>query len=95
MNQQRKVVYDQRRKILEGEDMKDQILSMVDNIIEKGMETYADPKLYPEEWDFAGLLKYAEKYFLAPGDLKHIKKKSLTKKFIINHLPNILSRGCC
>ena len=70
MNQQRKVVYDQRRKILEGEDMKDQILSMVDNIIEKGMETYAYPKLYPEEWDFAGLLKYAEKYFLAPGDLK-------------------------
>lgn len=70
MNQQRKVVYDQRRKILEGEDMKDQILSMVDNIIEKGMETYADPKLYPEEWDFAGLLKYAKKYFLAPGDLK-------------------------
>ena len=70
MNQQRKVVYDQRRKILEGEDMKDQILSMVDNIIEKGMETYADPKLYPEEWDFAGLLKDAEKYFLAPGDLK-------------------------
>ena len=70
MNQQRKVVYDQRRKILEGEDMKDQILSMVDNIIKKGMETYADPKLYPEEWDFAGLLKYAEKYFLAPGDLK-------------------------
>ena len=70
MNQQRKVVYDQRRKILECEDMKDQILSMVDNIIEKGMETYADPKLYPEEWDFAGLLKYAEKYFLAPGDLK-------------------------
>lgn len=70
MNQQRKVVYDQRKKILEGEDMKDQILSMVDNIIEKGMETYADPKLYPEEWDFAGLLKYAEKYFLAPGDLK-------------------------
>lgn len=70
MNQQRKVVYDQRRKILEGEDMKDQIHSMVDNIIEKGMETYADPKLYPEEWDFAGLLKYAEKYFLAPGDLK-------------------------
>ena len=70
MNQQRKVVYDQRRKILEGEDMKDQILSMVDNIIGKGMETYADPKLYPEEWDFAGLLKYAEKYFLAPGDLK-------------------------
>ena len=70
MNQQRKVVYEQRRRILEGEDMKDQVLHMVDTIIEKGMETYADPKLYPEEWDFAGLLKYSEKYFLAPGEIK-------------------------
>ncbi|WP_366786087.1 helicase-related protein, partial [Veillonella sp.] len=67
MNQQRKVVYDQRRKILEGEDMKDQILSMVDHIIEKGMETYADPKLYPEEWDYEGLLKHLELFFLEPG----------------------------
>ena len=67
MNQQRKVVYEQRRRILEGENMKDQIL--VDTIIEKGMEIYADPKLYPEEWDFAGLLKYSEKYFLSPGEL--------------------------
>lgn len=70
MNQQRKVVYEQRRRILEGEDMKDQVLRMVDTIIEKGMETYADPKLYPEEWDFAGLLKYSEKYFLAPGEIE-------------------------
>lgn len=70
MNQQRKVVYEQRRRILEGENMKDQVLRMVDTIIEKGMETYADPKLYPEEWDFTGLLKYSEKYFLAPGEIK-------------------------
>lgn len=70
MNQQRKVVYEQRRRILEGENMKDQVLRMVDTIIEKGMETYADPKLYPEEWDFVGLLKYSEKYFLAPGEIK-------------------------
>ena len=70
MNQQRKVVYEQRRKILEGEDMKEQVLQMVDSIITKGMETYADPKLYPEEWDFEGLLKYSEKFFLAPGEIK-------------------------
>ena len=86
MNQQRKVVYDQRRKILEGEDMKDQILSMVDNIIEKGMETYADPKLYPEEWDFAGLLKYAEKYFLAPGDLKIEEIEDLSREEVEDKL---------
>lgn len=69
MNQQRKVVYDQRRKILEGEDMKDQILHMVDTLIQHGLDVYANAKLYPEEWDFEGLLKYCEKYFLAPGEI--------------------------
>lgn len=89
MNQQRKVVYDQRRKILEGENMKDQILSMVDHIIEKGMETYADPKLYPEEWDFAGLLKYAEKYFLAPGDLKLEEIEDMSREEVEDKLKTI------
>ncbi len=89
MNQQRKVVYDQRRKILEGEDMKDQILSMVDHIIERGMETYADPKLYPEEWDFAGLLKYAEKYFLAPGDLKLEEIEDMSREEVEDKLKTI------
>lgn len=89
INQQRKVVYDQRRKILEGEDMKDQILSMVDHIIEKGMETYADPKLYPEEWDFAGLMKYAEKYFLAPGDLKLEEIEDMSREEVEDKLKTI------
>ena len=89
MNQQRKVVYDQRRKILEGEDMKDQILSMVDSIIDRGMTAYADPKLYPEEWDFAGLLKYAEKYFLAPGELKLEEVEEMSREEVEDKLKTI------
>lgn len=69
MNQQRQVLYEQRRRILEGEDMKNQILRMVDELINHAMNTYADEKLYPEEWDLAGLLKYCEKYFLVPGEI--------------------------
>lgn len=38
MNRQRKVVYEQRRKILEGQDMKDQILNMVDMLINHGLK---------------------------------------------------------
>lgn len=88
MNQQRKVVYEQRRRILEGEDMKDQVLRMVDTIIEKGMETYADPKLYPEEWDFAGLLKYSEKYFLAPGEIKLEDIEDMSREEVEDKLKN-------
>lgn len=89
MNQQRKVVYEQRRRILEGENMKDQVLRMVDTIIEKGMQTYADPKLYPEEWDFAGLLKYSEKYFLAPGEIKLKEIEDMSREEVEDKLKTI------
>ncbi|MGP1381011.1 MAG: preprotein translocase subunit SecA [Dialister pneumosintes] len=69
MNQQRHVLYEQRRRILDGNEMKEQILRMVDDLIIKAMSIYADEKLYPEEWDFAGLIKYCEKYFLAPNEI--------------------------
>lgn len=89
MNQQRKVVYEQRRRILKGENMKDQVLRMVDTIIEKGMQTYADPKLYPEEWDFAGLLKYSEKYFLAPGEIKLEEIEDMSREEVEDKLKTI------
>ena len=80
MNQQRKVLYEERRKILEGENMKAQIMNMVDTLINEGLDTYANAKLYPEEWDFAGLLKYCEKYFLAPGEIKLEEIEDLSRE---------------
>lgn len=89
MNQQRKVVYEQRRKILEGQDMKDQILNMVDMLINHGLETYANPKLYPEEWDFDALIKYCEKYFLSPGEVKLDEIENMSREEIGRKLMDI------
>ena len=89
MNQQRKVVYEQRRKILEGQDMKDQILNMVDMLINHGLETYANPKLYPEEWDFDALIKYCEKYFLAPDEVKLDEIENMSREGIGRKLMDI------
>ena len=89
MNQQRKVVYEQRRKILEGQNMKDQILNMVDMLINHGLETYANPKLYPEEWDFDALIKYYEKYFLAPGEVKLDEIENMSREEIGRKLMDI------
>ena len=89
MNQQRKVVYEQRRKILEGQNMKDQILNMVDMLINHGLETYANPKLYPEEWDFDALIKYCEKYFLAPGEVKLDEIENMSREEIGRKLMDI------
>lgn len=89
MNQQRKVVYEQRRKILEGQNMKDQILNMVDMLTNHGLETYANPKLYPEEWDFDALIKYYEKYFLAPGEVKLDEIENMSREEIGRKLMDI------
>lgn len=89
MNQQRKVVYEQRRKILEGQNMKDQILNMVDMLINHGLETYANPKLYPEEWDFDALIKYYEKYFLAPSEVKLDEIENMSREEIGRKLMDI------
>lgn len=69
MNQQREVLYDQRRKILGNDSLRDTIMEMVDSLVIKAMNQYADEKLYPEEWDYEGLLKHLELFFLEPGQL--------------------------
>ncbi len=67
MNQQREVLYGQRRQVLVAESLRDTIMGMVDDIIVEGLDKYADEKLYPEEWDFAGLLQQMEQYFVPKG----------------------------
>ena len=64
MNQQREVLYNQRRQVLTADDLKDTIMGMVDDIILSELDKYADEKLYPEEWDFAGLLAQMQQYFV-------------------------------
>ena len=70
MNQQREVMYGERRKILMGENLKDNILSMVNHIIKTEMDQYANEKLYPEEWTLDGLIEDAEKIYAPQGKLK-------------------------
>ncbi|MFV0617715.1 preprotein translocase subunit SecA [Megasphaera sp. WILCCON 0056] len=64
MNQQREVLYGQRRQVLTADSLRDTIMGMVDDIIHEGLDKYANEKLYPEEWDFAGLLTQMQQYFV-------------------------------
>ncbi len=68
MNQQRNIIYEQRRKVLDGEDLRDSIMSMVDEIIDAAMSTYASAQ-YPDDWNMAGLISYIEGMFFTPGEL--------------------------
>ena len=55
MNQQREVIYSQRREVLAGEDLKDSVIEMIEEQAEGIVDLYADEKAHPEDWDLKGL----------------------------------------
>jgi preprotein translocase subunit SecA len=55
MNTQREVIYDQRRKILEGGDISEDIAGIVDDVFVSTIEEYCDSGSYPEDWNWDGL----------------------------------------
>ncbi len=68
MNQQRNVIYEQRRRVLDGEDLRETIMQMIDQIIDGAMSTYASAQ-YPDDWNMTGLIDYIEGMFFTPGAL--------------------------
>ena len=89
MNQQREVLYGQRRLILNNQSLRETILHMVDNLIINAMNQYADEKLYPEEWNYEGLLKHLEIYFLEPGMLTVEQMEEFGRAELQDHLIDI------
>ncbi len=70
MNQQREVIYGERRKVLLGENLREHILGMLGGIIEAQMNQYANEKLYPEEWSLENLITDAEGIYAPKGRMK-------------------------
>src|SRR5213082_2728516 len=67
MNKQRQIVYEERRKVLEGADARGNILGYVREIIQKGVDQHCQSR-HAENWDLDGLVKYLFAYLpLAPG----------------------------
>ena len=56
MNNQRKIVYAERRKVLEGEDMRPVVLRMIEKFVRDTTQEFANPGVPVVEWDLAGLL---------------------------------------
>jgi len=64
MNQQREVIYDRRASALEGTDLKEEVLELIQKVVENKVEQFADSKEYPENWNLAGLRQELRKIFL-------------------------------
>ncbi len=63
MNGQRTVIYGERRRILEGQDLKEQALGFVEDVIADVVVSWCPPDTYPEDWDLEALLVALGEFF--------------------------------
>jgi preprotein translocase subunit SecA len=69
MNQQRVVMYKQRREILDGEDCSHVVKDMMHELVDSTIETFCPKDVVHEDWDLVALIEYAESRFLSEGKL--------------------------
>ena len=86
LNQQREVIYRQRRQVLEGENLRDSIIQMIYDLLEQALSLYADDKLPEEEWDLHGLLNYVERLFVPAGHFRREELQLLSREEIKKRL---------
>ncbi len=79
MNQQREVIYSQRRKVLMGDNLRDNVLGMIHEIIAAEMNQYCNEKLYPEEWSLDDLIQDAEQTYAPEGRLKKDELEAMSR----------------
>ena len=80
MNQQREVIYAQRKKILAKADLRENIMEMVEKVVDRTMAMYAPPEVYSEDWDMPALIRYAEEFFAPYGMLKADELGNLSRE---------------
>jgi preprotein translocase subunit SecA len=86
MNTQRKVIYTQRKEVLAGENLRDIVIGIVDELIEDTVATFCPEKTPPKDWnwnslgeDFHGLFNML---FVAPENID----EKLTQAQLVEHL---------
>ena len=86
MNSQRQVIYAQRRRVLEGQDMSEEILGWIDDVVEGAVDTYTQAD-YAEEWDLGALTQAMHDLYgsdITPEELKEevaLERDALVEEF--------------
>ncbi|NLW03204.1 MAG: preprotein translocase subunit SecA [Clostridiaceae bacterium] len=80
MNKQREVIYSERYKVLNGENLKNHILNMIDAVSDRIVNTYCSDESPPDDWDLAAMISHAEDILIPKGylNLKEIDLETVT-----------------
>jgi preprotein translocase subunit SecA len=78
LNKQREVVYNERREILKGQNLKDQVVEMAETLAADIVARYTDKETHPTDWDLNGLREAVYRQFNLRIDLKTSDDDTLT-----------------
>ncbi|MCR5742471.1 MAG: preprotein translocase subunit SecA [Lachnospiraceae bacterium] len=87
MNEQREIIYAERKRVLDGESMRDFIINMINTIVENSVNGSISDDQSPDEWDMDELNKQLLPIIPLPKiELSEEQKKSYKKKQLIHNL---------
>lgn len=86
MDRQRQIIYDQRNKVLDGDDIRAQIVKMIGQSIEKTVSRYLPTSKHDEAWNFVGLRDFYLGWLIndneldySDAELKQLKSEDIVK----------------
>ncbi|ALS26111.1 subunit SecA of preprotein translocase [Paenibacillus sp. 32O-W] len=85
MNQQREIIYKQRREVLGSDNIREIVLEMIKPVIERIVEAHTAEDI-PEEWDLQAIVDYAHATFLQEGTLTKDDLWGKEKDEIVDYL---------
>ena len=87
MSQMRETIYSQRRKVLDGEDIHDNVIQMMNQDIEENVKTYCSDTV-PDNWNLDGLRAHYLNLFVLDTDLRYTTDElnNITQKDIIKFI---------
>ncbi len=62
LNEQRKVIYQRRQSVIDGDDLREETLEILQSAMEDGVDSYCHTD-YTEDWDYEGLLRHLQSYY--------------------------------
>ncbi|MBU5441017.1 preprotein translocase subunit SecA [Paenibacillus sp. MSJ-34] len=89
MNQQRDIIYKQRREVLDSDNIRQIVLDMIKPCIERVVEAHCTDDI-PENWELQEVADYANSKLLEEGQLTKDELWGKEKEEIIEHIYNLV-----
>ena len=86
MNKQRTIIYNERKDVLYGHDMKEAIISMIKEVIEGSVYSFTNPEVKPENWEMVALLNHLNSLGIPVTQLHFENINDYTQQELIDYI---------